>query len=515
MKLSKNYDYWRYFSLILSGLLLLWWFLNIDLSEISKVKGISTIPTKYIPHIFCLVLLYSVLEFVLNFQKLNENERQKQDTILYHLALIVSLLTLIIIYPKLTTQTYFEIITRLDLCGSIFLGWLLAFTSALLRVHLEILIIYYRLRRIILHPALISSITELAIISLAIFTHYTFFSGSIPSIIHNYFFLVFAFLITYIVSIPKKQLITNDNYQELFKQSKSIDREKDLLLLSEKYKSFIQPGVKRQRKAVKGINKLIDIEKRDLKYNVKSLRELIIKTDNGMLNVNQYPNDTEVISITFRKGDHDEESDTVNIEYEYFVAGIMELLQFPHLKLCEDSQQFFQSVALFAYSKKRYKENPELVMWQFILDRNIEKLKALFKETIVPINHVFDHGGYTALLLAVANGEFEISKYLLEKAADPNIANQMGITPLNFAAKYGHEKLCKLLLQFGAKVNLGTHLGNVTPLMKAAEQGHGNIIKILLENGADASLKDGDGRTAYDYAVMTQHGHIAKILRTN
>jgi len=38
-------------------------------------------------------------------------------------------------------------------------------------------------------------------------------------------------------------------------------------------------------------------------------------------------------------------------------------------------------------------------------------------------------------------------------------------------------------------------------------------LKFLLENGADKSIKDNDGKTAYDYAVENGNTELAELLK--
>lgn len=57
----------------------------------------------------------------------------------------------------------------------------------------------------------------------------------------------------------------------------------------------------------------------------------------------------------------------------------------------------------------------------------------------------------------------------------------------------------KILISSGANVNIATNTG-FTPLMRAAFRGDLGQIKLLLANGADATLKQGNVRTALDYA---------------
>lgn len=83
-------------------------------------------------------------------------------------------------------------------------------------------------------------------------------------------------------------------------------------------------------------------------------------------------------------------------------------------------------------------------------------------------------------------------------------------TPLAWAARSGHEDMCKLLLATGqVEINSKDHF-NQTPLLAAAEMGHAVVAKLLLATDqADINVQDCNGRTALWFAAM--HGHEAVV----
>ena len=57
------------------------------------------------------------------------------------------------------------------------------------------------------------------------------------------------------------------------------------------------------------------------------------------------------------------------------------------------------------------------------------------------------------LFHAVLAGDVKKVKALIREKADPNIVNDMGFTPLIYAAMEGHEVVVSTLIEYGAEVN--------------------------------------------------------------
>jgi ankyrin repeat protein len=136
-----------------------------------------------------------------------------------------------------------------------------------------------------------------------------------------------------------------------------------------------------------------------------------------------------------------------------------------------------------------------------------------------------DPEGATALVIAIINAHFDVAAMLLEKGADPNIADETGMAALYAAVdmhtlgpmlsrpvpklvdKLDAADLVKILLSHGANPNarlkrpiLGRHhdggdasLGDgTTPLMRAAKANDVPVLRMLLEGGADPFLTQKD-----------------------
>ncbi len=109
--------------------------------------------------------------------------------------------------------------------------------------------------------------------------------------------------------------------------------------------------------------------------------------------------------------------------------------------------------------------------------------------------------GETALHIVVQRRDDLWTKFLLERGADPNIADKNGVTPLTLAASLGFVEGAERLLKAGARVDVGNAAGE-TPLISAVHRRDMAVIRLLLKNGANPDKTDNSGRSARDYATL-------------
>jgi ankyrin repeat protein len=129
------------------------------------------------------------------------------------------------------------------------------------------------------------------------------------------------------------------------------------------------------------------------------------------------------------------------------------------------------------------------------------------------------------MVVAVQNGHYTVARYLVEKGADINKANEKGWTPLYLSVKHRnletgtipvpnqHEStdFIKLLLDrnvdVNARVGFNTEIRNgqratwfeedgATAFMRAALCGDIEMMRLLLAKGADPKIATADGTTA-------------------
>ena len=104
------------------------------------------------------------------------------------------------------------------------------------------------------------------------------------------------------------------------------------------------------------------------------------------------------------------------------------------------------------------------------------------------------------LLIAVeANSitEAELEAYL-EQGADINFQYSSEFTPLMCAAWMGYTDICKLLIKYGADINVRVQFDGSTALLYATYKERLETVNYLLSVGANPLLKDYKEKTAYD-----------------
>ncbi len=117
------------------------------------------------------------------------------------------------------------------------------------------------------------------------------------------------------------------------------------------------------------------------------------------------------------------------------------------------------------------------------------------------------------LMVACAAGWMQVVRRLIASGMNANYLNEMGETPLTYAATWGHESVVACLLAKGAGVD-GPAEPAWTPLMYAAARGNRRIVLALLINGADPLRRDKNGRNAADLAQKAGHADCATLINS-
>jgi ankyrin repeat protein len=118
-----------------------------------------------------------------------------------------------------------------------------------------------------------------------------------------------------------------------------------------------------------------------------------------------------------------------------------------------------------------------------------------------------DENGRTALILAALFGYTQPAEKLLDAGANIQSEDHNGYTALHWAAAMGQANAVRTLMSRGANTEAKGHEG-ATPLICAAAFDHSEekdnqyvrTVEALLAGGSYAGARDGDGRTAFDWA---------------
>ncbi len=109
--------------------------------------------------------------------------------------------------------------------------------------------------------------------------------------------------------------------------------------------------------------------------------------------------------------------------------------------------------------------------------------------------------GETALHAVVQRRDLTWMRFLLQRGANPNIADKNGVYPIQIAAQLGFIEGVERLIKGGAQLDVSNATGE-TPLISAVHRRDLKMIEMLVANGASADRADNSGRNARDYAAL-------------
>lgn len=122
------------------------------------------------------------------------------------------------------------------------------------------------------------------------------------------------------------------------------------------------------------------------------------------------------------------------------------------------------------------------------------------------------------IITALLNQDWAAAKSLINTASVLEImaTTENGLTALHIAIQFNQLALSRALLIRGAKINAFAEdalCQQMTPLHFSALLGHHHCAQLLFAWGADASIKNSQGKTAYDLAILAGHPHLAQSLK--
>lgn len=124
----------------------------------------------------------------------------------------------------------------------------------------------------------------------------------------------------------------------------------------------------------------------------------------------------------------------------------------------------------------------------------------------------YDGDGASALTIAIKNSHPEIVRKLIHAGCEYNdsLTDQLD-PPLLLAVASGNENIVKILLEEGVDVDMENGKGE-SPLHLAARQQLPSLFEQLMDAGADVEVEDNDGRTPLFKAIYTQDEEILGLL---
>ncbi|WP_312298677.1 ankyrin repeat domain-containing protein [Chryseobacterium sp.] len=140
----------------------------------------------------------------------------------------------------------------------------------------------------------------------------------------------------------------------------------------------------------------------------------------------------------------------------------------------------------------------------------VVEVKELMKQNPDIINQI-NENGFSPLILACYRGNTEVAKYLIDHVKDVNYKSRQGTALSGLSVKYNKD-LVTYLLNKNADPNIADETGS-TPLFWAVKFGNKELAELLLKNKADKSIKDSQGMTPFEYALQTNNKDIINLLK--
>ncbi|MGD9567206.1 MAG: M48 family metallopeptidase [Sedimentibacter sp.] len=145
-----------------------------------------------------------------------------------------------------------------------------------------------------------------------------------------------------------------------------------------------------------------------------------------------------------------------------------------------------------------------------VADGDVNKVKELLNEGIDP--NVQDMDGWTPLMWAAWEGNVEMINILIEAGADPNMIDYYEETALIKAIYSNNVEAINALILSGAELEMIDSSG-WTPLIYAVSNGSIEPVQALIDAGADVEHTDSNNFTAFLYAKKYGYDDIADLLK--
>lgn len=154
-----------------------------------------------------------------------------------------------------------------------------------------------------------------------------------------------------------------------------------------------------------------------------------------------------------------------------------------------------------------------LTLYEAAATGNARRLKTILGQSRVRVNAP-NPEGFTPLGLAAFFGHSDAVRVLLDFGADVNVRgpSRFANTALDAAVAGDRADVVRILLAARGDPNARSE-GNATPLHKAAAHGNLEVVRMLLDAGADSKATRDGGRMAVDDAKEKGHAAVARLLQ--
>ena len=150
----------------------------------------------------------------------------------------------------------------------------------------------------------------------------------------------------------------------------------------------------------------------------------------------------------------------------------------------------------------------ELMLNLAIKDKSTDVIDYLVNNKLTDVE-LSNKYGETPLMIASIEGNLPLVKTLVDQKKAR--VDHIGWTPLHYAATKGQYEIAQYLISKGAIVD-SLSTGNTTPLMMAVQSGNESLVKLLLDKGADLQIRNTNGLSAIDIAIIYEKPWIAEGL---
>ena len=159
-------------------------------------------------------------------------------------------------------------------------------------------------------------------------------------------------------------------------------------------------------------------------------------------------------------------------------------------------------------------------VYKYCADGMVDDVRSLLQRNNININQKYCNYGGTLLHEACVYGHIEVVKLLIDYGADINVLNNRNETALFLSCWEGHYNIVKLLLDNNADIFVKSN--NKSCLYMACSNGHYDIVKLLIDSINTHHLLKQDivadndcGLSCLQIACLCNYADIVKLLLDN